>query len=110
MKCRLRGSGSSTVCFETTRVNRWRRVSPCIVLSTPIPGNQPVRHRNSSKCLMLPSRKTSRKGRLMVKQELLDILCCPKCKGDLAYKPKIGTLTCKKCGKVYRVKDDIPIM
>jgi uncharacterized protein len=46
----------------------------------------------------------------MVKQELLDILCCPKCKGDLAYKPKIGTLTCKKCGKIYKVKDDIPIM
>ncbi len=46
----------------------------------------------------------------MVKQELLDILCCPKCKGDLDYEPAHNTLTCKKCGKVYEVKDDIPIM
>ena len=46
----------------------------------------------------------------MIKKELLDILCCPKCKGDLNYKPEQNTLTCKKCGHVYEVKDDIPIM
>ena len=46
----------------------------------------------------------------MIKRELLDILCCPICKGDLEYKAEKNTLTCKKCGKVYDVKDDIPIM
>ncbi len=46
----------------------------------------------------------------MLKKELLDILCCPKCKGDLAYDSVRNTLTCKKCGKVYPVKNDIPIM
>ncbi len=46
----------------------------------------------------------------MIKKELLEILCCPKCKGDLDYKPERNTLTCKKCGQVYQVKDDIPIM
>jgi hypothetical protein len=46
----------------------------------------------------------------MIKKELLDILCCPKCKGDLDYKPEQQTLTCKSCGHVYAVKDDIPIM
>jgi uncharacterized protein YbaR (Trm112 family) len=46
----------------------------------------------------------------MLKPELLDILCCPKCKGDLDYKPEQNTLTCKKCVHVYQVKDDIPIM
>jgi hypothetical protein len=46
----------------------------------------------------------------MLKPELLEILCCPKCKGDLEYKPELNTLTCKKCGHVYQVKDDIPIM
>ena len=46
----------------------------------------------------------------MLKKELLDILCCPKCKGDLTYDPQKNTLTCKSCGSVYRVKDDIPIM
>ncbi len=46
----------------------------------------------------------------MIKKELLEILCCPKCKGDLKYKPEQNTLTCKACGNVYEVKDDIPIM
>ncbi len=46
----------------------------------------------------------------MVRKELLEILCCPKCKGDLDYKPEKNTLTCKSCGHVYEVKDDIPIM
>jgi uncharacterized protein YbaR (Trm112 family) len=43
----------------------------------------------------------------MLSKELLEILCCPKCHGDDAQK---STLTCRKCSKVYRVKDDIPIM
>ena len=46
----------------------------------------------------------------MLKQELLDILCCPKCKGDLRYDPDQNTLTCTECGNVYRVENDIPIM
>lgn len=46
----------------------------------------------------------------MLKKELLEILCCPKCKGDLEYSSEKNTLTCNKCGKVYQVKNDIPIM
>ena len=46
----------------------------------------------------------------MLSKELLDILCCPACKGDLDYRPAESTLACKACGRVYRVKDDIPIM
>lgn len=46
----------------------------------------------------------------MLKKELLDILCCPKCRGQLSYKPEKETLTCVKCGTVYQVRDDIPIM
>ena len=46
----------------------------------------------------------------MLKPELLAILCCPKCKGDLDYKADQQTLTCNACGQVYPVKDDIPIM
>jgi len=46
----------------------------------------------------------------MLKKELLDILCCPKCRGDLNYEPQRNTLTCTQCGKVYEVRDDIPIM
>jgi len=46
----------------------------------------------------------------MLKKELLDILCCPKCKGDLELSSKQDTLTCKSCGRVYQIKDGIPIM
>ncbi len=47
---------------------------------------------------------------MMLDKELLKILCCPKCKGDLNYEEEKQTLTCTKCGKVYTVKNDIPIM
>jgi uncharacterized protein YbaR (Trm112 family) len=46
----------------------------------------------------------------MLRKELLEILCCPKCKGQLSYEPEKETLTCLKCGLVYQVKNDIPIM
>jgi uncharacterized protein YbaR (Trm112 family) len=46
----------------------------------------------------------------MVRKELLEILCCPKCKGDLSYNQEREELVCKSCGQIYAVKDDIPIM
>jgi hypothetical protein len=46
----------------------------------------------------------------MLPKELLEILCCPVCRGDLLYEAPKDTLTCRACGKVYRIKDDIPIM
>ncbi len=45
-----------------------------------------------------------------MKKELLEILCCPKCKGNLNFDDKKNTLTCIQCGKTYEVKDGIPIM
>jgi uncharacterized protein len=46
----------------------------------------------------------------MLSRELLDILVCPVCKGDLAYDGAAKTLTCIACRLRYRVEDDIPIM
>ncbi len=46
----------------------------------------------------------------MLKRELLEILCCPKCKGNLEYDTKKEELICHKCKLAYPVKDDIPIM
>ncbi|MFH0860245.1 MAG: Trm112 family protein [Candidatus Altiarchaeota archaeon] len=45
-------------------------------------------------------------------KKLLDILACPKCKGDLEYvnNKKEHYLTCHACKLKYRVEDDIPIM
>jgi uncharacterized protein YbaR (Trm112 family) len=46
----------------------------------------------------------------MLDKELLDILACPKCKGDLEYDRDNDKLICHACKLVYRVEDDIPIM
>ncbi len=46
----------------------------------------------------------------MLKRELLDLLCCPKCKSDLDYRAAENTLTCTRCATVYPVRNDIPIL
>ncbi len=47
---------------------------------------------------------------MAVSQELLDILVCPKCKGDIALNDKEDGLVCDNCKLLYVIKDDIPIM
>jgi uncharacterized protein YbaR (Trm112 family) len=47
---------------------------------------------------------------MALKKELLEILACPKCKGDLVYKETETFLVCEKCRLMYQVKDDIPVM
>jgi uncharacterized protein len=42
--------------------------------------------------------------------ELLEILVCPKCKGDLEYRTQPESLVCHTCRLVYQVEDGIPIM
>ena len=46
----------------------------------------------------------------MLSDELLEILVCPKCKGDLEYEKEKDRLTCHACRLRYRVEEDIPIM
>ncbi len=46
----------------------------------------------------------------MLDKQLLDILCCPSCRGALNYVPQVPELQCKKCMLAYDVKDDIPVM
>jgi len=43
-------------------------------------------------------------------QELLTILVCPKCKGDLQHRPEEPSLVCPACKLRYPVRDGIPIM
>lgn len=47
---------------------------------------------------------------MAVRQELLDILVCPKCKGKLTLGPAGDRLDCPACRLSYPIKDDIPIM
>jgi uncharacterized protein len=45
-----------------------------------------------------------------IKKELLDILCCPQCKGDIRLTGAGDGLSCDKCKLVYPIRDDIPVM
>ena len=47
---------------------------------------------------------------MAIDQELLAILACPKCKGEIQLTPKHDGLTCASCRLKYPIKDDIPIM
>ncbi len=46
----------------------------------------------------------------MIKEELLDILACPKCKGPVLLNEAGQGLICSTCQLLYEIKDDIPIM
>ena len=43
-----------------------------------------------------------------IDKELLDILVCPKCKGDLELSEGEDSLICKTCSLKYPIKEDIP--
>jgi len=51
-----------------------------------------------------------------MKKDLLDIICCPTCKGNLDLKISKeekgeiieGNFTCKKCKTKYTIEDGIP--
>jgi len=47
---------------------------------------------------------------MAINKELLDILACPKCKGDVYLNEKKDGLICDTCRLVYEIKDDIPNM
>jgi len=46
----------------------------------------------------------------MLSKELLELLRCPKCKGELEHRPDPEELICRVCALRYEVRDDIPIM
>ena len=43
-------------------------------------------------------------------KELLEVLACPKCKGELEYKKEKQKLLCRKCKLAYRIEEGIPVM
>lgn len=47
---------------------------------------------------------------MALNKELLDILVCPECKGDLELTPEEDGLICRACEVVYPIRDEIPIM
>ena len=52
----------------------------------------------------------NRERKMAISQELLDILACPKCKGDIYLNEAGNGLICEECKLLYEIRDDIPIM
>jgi uncharacterized protein YbaR (Trm112 family) len=47
---------------------------------------------------------------MAIDKELLDILACPKCKGDISLNEEKNGLICDACKLLYPIRDDIPVM
>jgi hypothetical protein len=47
---------------------------------------------------------------MAISKELLDILACPKCKGEVRLTEQGDGLACQACKLLYPIRDDIPIM
>ncbi len=47
---------------------------------------------------------------MTIDKELLEVLACPKCKGDITLTEEGDGLICDTCKLKYPVKDDIPVM
>jgi uncharacterized protein YbaR (Trm112 family) len=47
---------------------------------------------------------------MALSKELLDILACPKCKGEIHLNETADGLICEQCRLLYEIRDDIPIM
>ena len=47
---------------------------------------------------------------MAVSKELLEILACPKCKGDIYLTENGDGLICDRCRLLYEIRDEIPIM
>ena len=47
---------------------------------------------------------------MTVPRQLLEILVCPKCKGELEYHEAEQALQCNQCRLRYPVREGIPIM
>jgi hypothetical protein len=47
---------------------------------------------------------------MAISKELLEILVCPFCKGDLELRADPPSLKCVACKRSYPIRDDIPVM
>jgi uncharacterized protein YbaR (Trm112 family) len=46
----------------------------------------------------------------MISRELLEILVCPVCKGELEYDTERNVLVCHESRLIFPIEDDIPVM
>ena len=46
----------------------------------------------------------------LLDETLLELLVCPKCGGELEYRPEELALLCHTCRLRYKIEDGIPVM
>ncbi len=46
----------------------------------------------------------------MLDDELLSLIACPVCIGELIYEPARSRLVCNACRLIYPIRDDIPVL
>ncbi len=47
---------------------------------------------------------------MTISRELLDILACPKCKGNIRLRQDGTAILCDACRLAYPIRDEIPVM
>ena len=47
---------------------------------------------------------------MTIDDKLLEIIACPKCKGDLYLNEDKNGLICEHCRLIYEIREDIPIL
>jgi uncharacterized protein YbaR (Trm112 family) len=47
---------------------------------------------------------------MSISTELLKILACPKCKGELIHREEKRSLECNNCLLSFPIRDDIPVL
>jgi len=47
---------------------------------------------------------------MAIDKELLEILACPDCKGEVRLNTKEDGIVCEHCALVYPIRDGIPVM
>ena len=47
---------------------------------------------------------------MTISQELIEILACPKCKGNVELNESGDGLVCAPCKLIYEIREGIPVM
>lgn len=47
---------------------------------------------------------------MSMSKELIEVLACPKCKGDVTISENSDAIICRNCRLMFKIKDGIPIM
>jgi uncharacterized protein len=80
-------------------------IGPAAVFLSPRLDSHPTMPSNASR-----GKHQLRSYTMAIDKELLNVLACPKCKGDIHLNQTGDALLCDACRLSYPIEDDIPVM